>query len=232
MTSTSVSCILNIFIWVLRTVQWRIYHLIFQDAAITSNTFLLITISSSIFKDNATSMHIILDSSKWDSKGKAAWKWNTKCLNKGAAVQCTSQSAAALLATHALPCVSCECLPLQLQVRILVKIPSTVGGSPSTSQLWSLSDITLNHDGQSPSKPSSDSPGPRAKKCVNQIHQLSRDKQGSWEPTSRAPGVHQQRGATEPPIQQGGPLQPLLICLSSCQQEQGSILWLCRVWTV
>ena len=79
----------DIFIWVLRTVQWRIYHLIFQDAAITSNTFLLITISSSIFKDNATSMHIILDSSKWDSKGKAAWKWNTKCLNKGAAVQCT-----------------------------------------------------------------------------------------------------------------------------------------------
>ena len=93
---------------------------------------------------------------------------------------------------------------------------------------------------QSPSKSPSDNLGPRAQKCINQIrcgllrgqqqiHQLSRDKQGSWEPTPRAPGGHQQRGASEPLLQQGGPVQPLLICFSSRQSEQGSILRLHRV---
>ena len=104
------------------------------------------------------------------------------------------------------------------------------GGFPI--QPWSLSEITLNHDRQSLSKPPGVTSGPRAKKWINQIHQLSCDKQGSREPTQRATGVHQQRGATEPPIQQGGSVQPLLICFGSRQPEQGSILRLHRVWTV
>ena len=102
------------------------------------------------------------------------------------------------------------------------------GGLPI--QPWFLSEITLKHDSQSLSRPVTS--GPRGKKWINQIHQLSCDKQGPWEPAQRTTGVLPQRGATEPPTQQEGPLQPLFICLSSCQQEQGSILWLCRVWTV
>ena len=126
------------------------------------------------------------------------------------------QSAAVLLTTcAAVPCISCQCspLPLQLKNRFSSENLPKQGFLPSTCD---LSDLILHHDWQGSPKPPSHSP------CSG-IKTFLCDKQKAWEPIWAPDPQHQQR-ASEPSNQKGRSIQSFHLCLGCCQQEQGSHL--------